>query len=231
MTFSGFSDHTSNQVSIPEQFFRQVLFEIDDLAELQLTLYIFWRFEHMEGSFRYMRLSDLLKDETLVQSMGGSPRKTRRIVEAALQKAAARGTLIQADIPPKQKRDKLFCINSAKGRAIMNSLQRGEALTLTRLEQKLQRISEHPNIFQLYEAHIGPLTPLIADALRDAEKTYPASWIEEAFQIAVERNKRSFNYIEAILHRWQEGGRDDRKEIPDRRNPEKNRRKYSDWKK
>ena len=231
MTFSGFSDQTSNQVSIPEQFFRQVLFEIDDLAELQLTLYIFWRFEHMEGSFRYMRLSDLLKDEHLVQSMGGSPRKTRRIVEAALQKAAARGTLIQADIPPKQKRDKLLCINSAKGRAIMNSLQRGEALTLARLEQKLQRISEHPNIFQLYEAHIGPLTPLIADALRDAEKTYPASWIEEAFQIAVERNKRSFNYIEAILHRWQEGGRDDRKEIPDRRNPEKNRRKYSDWEK
>ncbi|MGE5124060.1 MAG: DnaD domain-containing protein [Acidobacteriaceae bacterium] len=231
MAFSGFSEDISNHVIIPEQFFRQVLLEIDDLAELQLTLYIFWRFEHIEGAFRYIRLSDLLRDENLVQSLGGGPRKTRKILEQALQKAAARGTLLQAEIPPKQRRDKLICINSSKGRAVIHALERGERLTLAHLEDTLQMYAEHPNIFQLYEAHIGPLTPLIADALRDAEKTYQASWIEEAFRIAVERNKRSFNYIEAILHRWQEGGRDVHKKNQDRRNTEKTRRRYSDWEK
>ena len=58
---------------------------------------------------------------------------------------------------------------------------------------------ERPNIFRLYEENIGPLTPLIAEMLRDAEKTYPADWIEEAFKIAVENNVRRWRYIEAIL--------------------------------
>jgi len=231
MTFPGFSENISSFVSIPEQFFRQVLLKINDLAELQLTLYIFWRFQHQEGSFRYIRLSDLLNDEHLVQAMGGGPRKARKTLIRALQKAAERGTLLQSDIPPKQKRDKLICLNSSKGQALMSALRREERLTLARLEQALQLYAEHPNIFQLYETHIGPLTPLIADALRDAEKTYPASWIEEAFRIAIERNKRNFNYIEAILHRWQEGGHDDRKEIKDRRDAQKTRRRYSDWEK
>jgi DnaD/phage-associated family protein len=82
---------------------------------------------------------------------------------------------------------------------------------------------EHPNAFQLYEEHIGPLTPMIAETLRDAEKTFPARWIEDAIRIAVENNVRRWNYVAAILRSWQEGGRDDRK---DRRDSEKDRRRY-----
>jgi DNA replication protein DnaD len=70
---------------------------------------------------------------------------------------------------------------------------------------------------------------MIADALRDAEKTYQANWIEDAFRIAVERNKRNWHYIEAILHRWLEGGRDDRKDKQDRRDTEEARRRYKEW--
>jgi len=229
MTFSGFPEDIPNQIRIPDQFFRQVLFEIDDLAELKLTLYFFWRFEHLEGSFHYLRLSDLLKDTFLVQSMGSGPRKARRALEEALEKASTRGTLLQADIPPKRNRDKLICLNSAKGRAIMDAIHRGEWHTIKRLPQPGEAYSVHPNIFQLYEANIGPLTPMIADALRDAEKTYQADWIEDAFRIAVERNKRNLHYIEAILHRWQEGGRDDRKDQQDRRDTKEARRRYGEW--
>jgi DNA replication protein DnaD len=56
----------------------------------------------------------------------------------------------------------------------------------------------------------------------DAEETYPAQWIEDAFRLAVENNVRRWNYVQAIC-RWQEGGRDDRK---DRRDTEKDRRRY-----
>ena len=229
MTFSGFPEDIPSQIRIPELFFRQVLFEIADLDELKLTMYFFWRFEHMEGTFHYLRLSDLLKDDFLVQSMGGGPRKARKNLENALEKASQRGTLLKADIPPKRNRDKIICLNSAKGRAIMEAVTRGEWNTLERLPQPGEIFTVHPNIFQLYEANIGPLTPMIADALRDAEKTYQASWIEDAFRIAVERNKRNLHYIEAILHRWQEGGRDDRKYQQDRRDTEEAIRKYGEW--
>ncbi len=88
-------------------------------------------------------------------------------------------------------------------------------------------IQETPNIFRLYEEHIGPLTPMIAEALGDAEDTYPPIWIEEAVRIAVENNKRSWRYVEAILERWQQEGRDERK---DKRYAEKNGREYTEGK-
>ena len=231
MTFSGFHEEIINPIRIPEQFFHQVLFEIDDLDELKLTLYLFWRFDHMEGTFHYLHLSDLLKDELLVQTMGGGPRKSRKALVEALARAAARGTLLSADIPPKRNRDKLICLNSAKGRAIIGAVQRGEWRTVEPSIRRGDVYANHPNIFQLYESNIGPLTPMIADALRDAEKTYQASWIEDAFRIAVERNKRNLHYIEAILHRWQEEGRDDRKNKQDRRDTEEAIRKYGEWEK
>jgi len=65
-----------------------------------------------------------------------------------------------------------------------------------------------PNIFSLYEQNIGVLTPLIAEKLADAEKTYPAEWVNEAFGLAVSNNKRSWRYIEVILKKWVSEGRD-----------------------
>lgn len=231
MTFPGFPEEITSQVRIPEQFFRHVLLKIDKLDELKLTMYVFWRLERMESPFHYLRFSDLLKDSQLIQSLGKDPDKARSSIESALRRAVKRGTLLQAAIPVDEGQEKIICLNSPKGRAAVEAIQRGEWRETDRLHQPIDIVPEHPNIFQLYEANIGPLTPMIADALRDAEKTYQANWVEDAFRIAVERNKRNWHYIEAILHRWQEGGRDDRKDQQDRRDTEEARRRYGDWEK
>jgi DNA replication protein len=60
----------------------------------------------------------------------------------------------------------------------------------------------------LYEQNIGPLTPLLAEELMDAERTYPASWLEDAFREAVELNKRSWRYVQRILERWAAEGKE-----------------------
>lgn len=54
-------------------------------------------------------------------------------------------------------------------------------------------------VFQKYESEFGALTPMIADAIQDACKTYPAEWVPEAMEIAVKANKRSWKYVEGIL--------------------------------
>jgi DNA replication protein len=231
MTFPGFPEESANFIRIPDQFFRDLFFNINDLAELRVTMYVFWRLERMEGPFRYLRFSDMLKDSQLVQSMGLGPRKAKKNLEEALQGAISRGSLLGAEIPIKRSKDKLIFLNSPRGRAALDAIRRGDWRMVKDTNAPIEIAIQHPNIFQLYEANIGPLTPMIADALRDAEKTYPANWVEEAFQIAVERNKRNWHYIEAILHRWQEGGRDDRKDRQDRRDAEEARRRYSDWEK
>ena len=51
---------------------------------------------------------------------------------------------------------------------------------------------------------------MVAEELKEAEAQYPAEWIGEAFQIAVENNKRSWSYARKILQRWQTEGRGDK---------------------
>jgi DNA replication protein len=229
MALTGFPEESTTKICIPDQFFRHILLKIDKLDELRLTMYIFWRLEHIEGTFHYIRFSDLLKDSQLVQSVVKVPDRARSVLGIALRRAVKRGTLLQADLEGEQ--DKIICLNSPKGQALIKAVKRGEWQPSGEMNQPVEIFPEHPNIFQLYEANIGPLTPFLADALRDAENTYQQNWIEDAFRIAVERNKRNWHYIEAILHRWQEGGRDDRKDQQDWRNDEKARRRYSDWEK
>jgi DnaD/phage-associated family protein len=91
-------------------------------------------------------------------------------------------------------------------------------------------LTEH-NIFILYEKNIGLVPQILIDELKDAEKTYMWSWIERAFQIAAENSIRKWNYVRAILKRWEtegfdngvspgkngKGKRGDRKDTPEAR--------------
>ena len=70
---------------------------------------------------------------------------------------------------------------------------------------------QRPNIFTLYEQNIGMLSPIITDELKEAEKHYPAQWIEDAFKEAVDLNKRNWRYISRILERWAAEGKIDGK--------------------
>jgi len=63
-----------------------------------------------------------------------------------------------------------------------------------------------PNTFALYESNIGPLTPLIADALQAAEKTYTPEWVELAILEAAKSNVRKLKYIEGVLRGYQDRG-------------------------
>ena len=76
----------------------------------------------------------------------------------------------------------------------------------------------------LYEQNIGPLTPILAETLQEAEDTYPAEWIEEAIRMAVTKNVRNWRYVEAILRSWKEKGRNE----TDRRSNQEDRKRDSE---
>lgn len=71
---------------------------------------------------------------------------------------------------------------------------------------KEEEAENHPNIFLLYQGEIGPLTGIISDELKEAEKEYPPEWFPMAFREAVDHNARSWRYIETILKRWKVQG-------------------------
>ncbi len=221
-TFSGFPSGKVPIVGIPRSVFTELMPLIDDLAELKLTLHILWRLSEQQGEMRYLRFADLTSDGALLASLettsgGREPAKTLR---SALIRAVERGTLLRAEAGKGRKGDTLYFANSAKGRAAVEAISRGE-----RPEEIETRAL--PNIFALYEQNIGMLTPLIVDELKEAEQTYPAAWIEEAFREAVSLNKRSWRYIRAILERWMIEGKGRQ---PEKRTAEAERRRYLEWK-
>ncbi len=113
----------------------------------------------------------------------------------------------------------------------MRAIQSGNWRLTGENQELASTVNEPPNIFRLYEENIGPLTPMIADELTEAEQTYPPAWIEEAIRIAVENNKRNLRYIFAILERWRREGKHGQKEKPqDRPDSAEDGRKYVEGK-
>lgn len=65
------------------------------------------------------------------------------------------------------------------------------------------------NVYAVYESNIGPLTPLISDALKDHERTYGPDWVIRAIQEAAKMNARNLKYIEGVLNGYAQRGSPD----------------------
>ncbi len=203
--FKGFTD-SETFTRFPDSFFHHLLNEITDADELKVTLYFLWRIEHMDGPFRALCQTDFdVKDLGLAADE----------VASGLEKAAKRGSLLKST----HEADVFYFLNSPRGRAAAEAFAKGEWRESAKI---MSAPLERPNVFKLYEENIGPLTPLIADALKDAEEIYSAVWIADAVELAVKNNKRNWKYCEAILKRWKEEGRAKKQ---DRRDDKKSRQR------
>jgi DnaD/phage-associated family protein len=118
-----------------------------------------------------------------------------------------RGTLLRVEVESEGGVQPVYFMNTARGRNAVRAIQDGHFEPGTR-EYPVALVAERPNVYALYEQNIGPLTPLIGDQLREAEQEFPAGWIDEAIQVAVERNARNWRYVMGILKRWQAEGKD-----------------------
>jgi DNA replication protein len=221
--FAGFPEGEVHLVPIPTQFFSQLLPAIDSMAELKVSLYAIYRLDRGEGAFRYLRISDFEADQDFMRGLAKSTEAASARLKEGLKRAVARGVLLGAAVTLGEEQENLYFLNSPRGRAAVEAIARGEWRPSGDPHNPVELLQQPPNIYRLYEEHIGPLTPMIAETLRDAEATYSPHWIEEAIRIAVENNVRRWAYVEAILQRWHQEGRHEQK---DRRDTQKARRRY-----
>ena len=201
--FNGFPRGKQPTFSIYTAFISELLPKIDDLAELKVTLYFMWAIQQREGRFRYLRRRDFLRDASFMDGIGGEA-----ALAAALDRACVRGTLLCAEVTLGGEQEPFYFINTELGRQALEQVRRGDWLP-SFTDEPLEIIPDRPNIYRLYEDNIGPLTPLIADTLKDAEKEYPTGWILEALRIAVESNARNWRFVQAVLDRWRREGKKD----------------------
>jgi DNA replication protein len=216
--FSGFPEAKVAVVALPDLVFTDLIPQIDDLAELKVTLLVLRRLAQMQSDAApWVTLTELQTDPAVRVALGDA---VETQLTGALARATQRGTLLVAEWRlADETMEQRYLANSPRGRAALRAMQRGvEPARVTK--------TARPNIFALYEQTVGPLTAILSEDLMDAEKTYPAEWIEEAFHEAASRNKRNWKYIHAILERWRTEGKDE----ADRRDREADPRRYIEGK-
>jgi len=201
--------------AVPNMFFSRLLPLIERPEELVVSLYFFFAQGLHRRSPRFLTRRELAADATLLRSLvslcGGDSDEapstgSGQALERGLALAVERGTLFRATVEAEGRREELYLVNNPANR---RSVERLTDAGL-RLEEPLPPAegSIQPNIFTLYEENVGAITPLIAEELKEAEELYPPEWLLQAFQEAVNLNKRSWRYIRSILRRWEAEGPD-----------------------
>ena len=210
--FSGFPAKMQF-TSIPNLFFSHLLPQISDIAELKITLHIFWLLYRQRGSPRFATYRELLSSISLMSSLRGGEKPPDEVLSDALEMALERRTILHVTLDRGGALEDVYFLNTESDRQVVAKVQSGElvlpglkARGHTYLDVETEPL---PDIFSVYEENIGMLTPMIAEELRDAEKLYPQVWIRDAIKEAVTHEKRKWSYISAILENWSVEGRSD----------------------
>jgi DnaD/phage-associated family protein len=174
---------------------------------LKLTLHLFRLLYFKKGSPQYVALSELKNDAGLMAVMSNNGETLQQALAAAVQ----RKTMLHVAAED-GKHDDVYLLNTAANREAAEKIEGREkqfaGFEMKRIIPEIPAAAQ-PNIFTIYEENIGLLTPMIAEELRDAEKTYPEVWIRDAIKEAVNAGKRNWRYISAILARWETEGKSD----------------------
>lgn len=209
--FKGFPAGDVRYTPLPDQFFSELLPAIGDLAELKVTLHVLWLLHRQKGYPRYVNGNQLRGDATLLKGMGEA---VVSALERGLRQAVARGTLLRLTTwrghGTEATADEWYFLNDAEGRRAYREVEEGWVQLDVHVVPPTPPPTARPTVYDLYERHIGLLSPMIVKELAEAAETYPVRWIEEAFEIAVERGVRRWRYVRGILDRWMREGKDGR---------------------
>ena len=148
--FTGFPAGKNPYVPVPETFFTVLLPEIEDSAELKVTLHLFWLLSQKPGNPRCVSEGDLLGDRLLLRSLKrrGDPRPSEERLRQGLEQAVARGTLLRIHLKLVSEGNdqaeviQWYFFNTARSRKVVAELQGGEMLPV-RLLKSEQDEDEH----------------------------------------------------------------------------------------
>ncbi len=146
--FTGFPSGKNPFVPIPEVFFTEVLPDIEDSAELKVTLHLFWLLAQKQGNPRCASERELQSDRLLLQSLKrrGDPRPPEERLRQGLEQAVVRGTLLRVYLKlfsEGQNEGEAVCwyfFNTARSRKVVAELQ-GSALIPARMLMEPDRPS------------------------------------------------------------------------------------------
>jgi DNA replication protein len=196
--FAGFPAR-AEATAIPKVLFTDILPQLaDDAASLGVVLFAFKSLQSKRGTPRYVTADELAADPALARYL---ERAAADGIERGLRRAVELGVLVPLAVEADGRRVDLYFLNAPADRRGME-IARREGVDLGRVVELPPPAAQRSGIFALYEALVGTISPLIAEELAEAERLYPAEWLEAAFREAAAQNARSWRYVSRILERW-----------------------------
>ncbi|GHO43787.1 DnaD domain-containing protein [Ktedonospora formicarum] len=148
--FAGFPAGKNNPyVPIPEVFFTQLLPEIEDSAEIKVTLHLFWALAKMQGNPRCVSDRQLLQDQVLLHSLRrrGDPRAPEERLHQGLEQSVARGTLLCVHLRLVNEGNDMiawYFFNTARSRKLVAAIEGGEMMPghLLQIEEEHESLEQ-----------------------------------------------------------------------------------------
>lgn len=209
--FTGFPARPQ-ATAIPNVFFTDVLPGLSDPVALGVTLFAIHALMQKKGFPRYLRADELAADPAVARYLEncGHP-DIAAAVNRGLRAASEAGVLQALTVEGSESGHEIYFLNAPADRRGMDAVASGSVDVGGRIVPIRPAAARPSSVFQLYESLIGSMSPLIAEELAEAERLYPAKWLEDAFREAAAQNARSWRYVSRILERWASEGRGDEK--------------------
>ena len=151
--FVGFPSGKNPYVPVPEVFFTVLLPEIEDSAELKVTLHLFWLLAQKKGNPRCVSDHDLLADSVLLRGLKrrGDPRPPEERLRQGLEQALARGTLLRIHLRLVSEGNdaeviEWYFFNTARSRKVVDELQGGEMVPVRLLNVEHEQVEQESEI-------------------------------------------------------------------------------------
>jgi len=183
-------------VPLPGTYVTQLVRQVEDLTELKTTLLVFYLLARSRDYPAFVTENEVVLKASAMLGLD------EEACQAGLDGAIQRGVFLKTALSIEGAKTLVVFANIESDLDAIDSLK-------SRAQEAGQGVARPVlNIFELYEQNIGMITPIVAEELKDAQRTYPAEWIDEAFREAARNRKLNWKYISRILERWTTEGKD-----------------------
>ncbi|MFL2640604.1 MAG: hypothetical protein ACJ0OL_04710 [Dehalococcoidia bacterium] len=194
-----------DRLEIPERFFSEVLPTTTNILELKTSLIILNEIGIRQKENQFLTYGDIKKLEQLGSLQTTENQTLIQLIDITLKNLIQLGVIFsRLSEVAKADSEEIYFLDDLEGRKLSDNLNFG----IVSPKATIDNPKRSTTIFDLYENVIGMIPGAqIAQELMEAEKTYPAQWLQDAFDEAVTQDVRRWAYIRAILASWSNGGR------------------------
>ncbi|HZU65671.1 MAG TPA: DnaD domain protein [Ktedonobacteraceae bacterium] len=162
--FAGFPSGKNPYVPVPEVFFTVLAPEIEDTAELKVTLHLFWLLAQKQGNPRCVSDRELMADKILLRSLKrkGDPRPAEERLRQGLEAAVARGTILRIHLKllsESNDQEEIigwYFFNTARSRKVVAELQGGEIVPASLLDiEREPQVEQETAVVQIGKSTVS----------------------------------------------------------------------------